>query len=53
MKSGASSRFWPAGRIQAHDEMILIADDNLGGLLKKMASYEAHTPIFQMKADDL
>jgi hypothetical protein len=32
---------------------ILVHDTALAGLIDKMASYEPHTPIFQMKADDL
>ncbi|WP_435198847.1 TIGR00730 family Rossman fold protein [Qipengyuania sp. 902] len=46
-------RMAKVGFVRPAHQNILIADDNLGGLLKKMASYEAHTPIFQMKADDL
>ncbi len=37
---------------QAHSN-ILIASDTLPDLLDKMASYEPHTPIFRMKAEDL
>ncbi len=36
----------------AHQGIILDAE-TLDALLGKMAGYEAHTPIFQMKADDL
>jgi uncharacterized protein (TIGR00730 family) len=32
---------------------IMIVDDQIDGLLAKMAEYEPHAPIFAMKADDL
>ena len=32
---------------------IMLVDDNLDGLLTKMADYVPHKPIFAMKADDL
>jgi uncharacterized protein (TIGR00730 family) len=32
---------------------ILIAENELGALLDKMAAYRPHTPIFQMKAEEL
>jgi hypothetical protein len=32
---------------------IVIAENELGALLKKMEAYRPHTPIFRMKAEDL
>ena len=41
------------GFVRPAHQNILIADDNLTGLLNKMAIYQPHIPIFRMKADDL
>ena len=41
------------GFVRPVHQGILVHDTTLDGLLDKMASYEPHTPIFQMKADDL
>ena len=41
------------GFVRTVHQNILISDDTLTGLLEKMAGYEAHTPIFAMKAEDL
>ena len=41
------------GFVRPAHQNILISADTIGDLLEKMAAYEAHTPIFQMKADDL
>ncbi|RGP42217.1 putative cytokinin riboside 5'-monophosphate phosphoribohydrolase LOGL8 [Altererythrobacter insulae] len=41
------------GFVRPAHQNILIPADTIGDLLEKMAAYEAHTPIFQMKADDL
>ena len=41
------------GFVRPAHQNILIADDTLAGLLAKMDGYEAHTPIFRMKTDDL
>lgn len=41
------------GFVRPVHQGIVIADETLGGLIDKMARYEPHTPIFQMKADDL
>lgn len=41
------------GFVRPAHQGILVAADTIGGLLDKMAAYEPHTPIFQMKADDL
>jgi uncharacterized protein (TIGR00730 family) len=32
---------------------IMVVDDQIDGLLAKMAAYQPHAPIFAMKADDL
>ncbi|WP_170005172.1 TIGR00730 family Rossman fold protein [Pseudopontixanthobacter vadosimaris] len=37
---------------EAHRD-IIVADDDLDRLLGRMAAYEAHVPIFRMKAGDL
>ena len=41
------------GFIRADHAGILIADDDLGRLLDRMAGYQPHKPIFAMKAEDL
>ena len=41
------------GFVRPAHQGILISDDTLTGLLDKMAAYEAHTPIFAMKAEEL
>ena len=41
------------GFIRAQHAGILVADDDLGRLLDRMATYEPHTTIFAMKADEL
>ncbi|ALE15690.1 putative lysine decarboxylase [Altererythrobacter epoxidivorans] len=41
------------GFVRPAHQGILIAADTMPDLLEKMASYEPHTPIFRMKADDL
>lgn len=41
------------GFVRPAHQGILIADETLDGLLDKMVAYEAHTPIFAMKASDL
>ena len=41
------------GFVRPVHQNILVHDDTLDGLLDRMAAYEPHTPIFQMKADDL
>ena len=46
-------RMGETGFIRAEHRGILIVDDEFGRLLERMASYEPHKPIFQMKADEL
>ncbi|MEL7198409.1 MAG: TIGR00730 family Rossman fold protein [Pseudomonadota bacterium] len=41
------------GFVREAHQGILVAAETIGDLLDKMAAYEPHTPIFQMKADDL
>ena len=41
------------GFIRPQHAGIMIVDDTMDGLLTKMASYEPHKSIFQMKAEDL
>lgn len=41
------------GFVRPAHQNILITDTAMDDLLDKMASYEPHTPIFDMKADDL
>ena len=41
------------GFIRPAHRNIIVNDSSLTGLLDKMAAYRAHTPIFQMKAEDL
>ena len=41
------------GFVRPAHQGIIIADETLRGLLDKMAAYQPHTPIFQMKASDL
>src|SRR6478735_2759894 len=46
-------RMGTSGFIRAEHRGILIVEEELGPLLERMASYEPHKPIFQMKADEL
>lgn len=41
------------GFVRPAHQGIIIARDTLPDLIEAMASYEPHTPIFRMKADDL
>lgn len=41
------------GFVRPAHQNIMVSDDSLPGLLDKMAAYRPHTPIFQMKAEDL
>ena len=41
------------GFIRPQHAGIMIVDETMDGLLEKMASYEPHKSIFQMKAEDL
>ena len=41
------------GFVRAAHASILVADSELDPLLDKLAAYEAHRPIFAMKAEDL
>lgn len=41
------------GFIRPQHAGIMIVDDTMDGLINKMASYEPHKSIFQMKAEDL
>lgn len=41
------------GFVRHAHKNIMIVDDNLDGLLAKMAAYEPHQTIFKMKADEL
>lgn len=41
------------GFIRPQHAGIMIVDDTMDGLISKMASYEPHKSIFQMKAEDL
>lgn len=41
------------GFVRPAHQNIMVSDDSLAGLLDKMAAYRPHTPIFQMKAEDL
>ena len=41
------------GFVRPVHQNILVHDTTLDGLLNRMEAYEPHTPIFQMKADDL
>ncbi len=41
------------GFVRPAHQGIIIDAETIDALLGKMAGYEAHTPIFQMKADDL
>ncbi|MEO0690316.1 MAG: TIGR00730 family Rossman fold protein, partial [Pseudomonadota bacterium] len=41
------------GFVREAHQNILIAADTLPALLDKMTSYVPHTPIFQMKAEEL
>ena len=46
-------RMGESGFIRAEHRGILIVDNELDGLLEKMASYQPHKPIFRMTADEL
>ncbi|QSB44468.1 TIGR00730 family Rossman fold protein [Tsuneonella flava] len=46
-------RMAEVGFVRPAHQTILIADEALPSLLIKMESYQPHTPIFSMKADDL
>ncbi|ROT93964.1 TIGR00730 family Rossman fold protein [Altererythrobacter sp. FM1] len=46
-------RMAEVGFVRPAHQTILIADEALPSLLTKMESYQPHTPIFSMKADDL
>ena len=48
-----NSRMAEVGFVREAHQTILIAADTLPALLDKMTSYVPHTPIFQMKAEDL
>lgn len=41
------------GFVRPAHQGIILAEQELGALLDRMATYEPHTPIFQMTADDL
>ncbi len=41
------------GFVRPVHEKILIAESELGALLRRMESYRPHTPIFRMKAEEL
>lgn len=41
------------GFVRPAHQNIMVSDDSLPGLLDKMTAYRPHTPIFQMKAEDL
>jgi len=41
------------GFVRAVHANIIVAENELGALLKKMEAYRPHTPIFRMKAEDL
>jgi len=41
------------GFVRPAHQGIILAEDTLSALLDKMANYQPHTPIFQMKASDL
>ena len=48
-----NSKMAQVGFVRPVHQNILVHDTALAGRIDKMASYEPHTPIFQMKADDL
>ncbi|HEX5644675.1 MAG TPA: TIGR00730 family Rossman fold protein [Erythrobacter sp.] len=48
-----NARMAEVGFVRPAHQGILIHSDNLGDLLDKMASYQPHTPIFRMKAEEL
>ena len=48
-----NARMAEVGFVREAHRGILIAADNLNGLLDNMADYRPHQPIFRMKADDL
>jgi predicted Rossmann-fold nucleotide-binding protein len=41
------------GFVRPAHQTILIAENDLGALLDRMAAYRPHTPIFRMRADEL
>jgi uncharacterized protein (TIGR00730 family) len=41
------------GFVRAAHQGIIIAENELGALLDRMAAYRPHTPIFRMKAEEL
>jgi uncharacterized protein (TIGR00730 family) len=41
------------GFVRPAHECIVIAENELGALLRRMESYEPHQPIFRMRAEDL
>jgi uncharacterized protein (TIGR00730 family) len=41
------------GFVRSAHECIVIAENELGALLRRMESYEPHQPIFRMRAEDL
>lgn len=41
------------GFVRPAHQGIILSDETLPGLLERMAAYQPHTPIFQMKASDL
>ena len=48
-----NSHMASVGFVRPAHHSIMIWDGDIEGLLGKMAAYEPHKPIFQMKADDL
>ncbi|MFZ1742083.1 MAG: TIGR00730 family Rossman fold protein [Pontixanthobacter sp.] len=48
-----NARMAEVGFVRPAHQSILIAETTIGALLDRMADYVPHTPIFQMKADDL
>ena len=41
------------GFVRPAHQGIILADETISGLIDQMERYEPHTPIFEMKADDL
>ena len=48
-----NARMAEVGFVRPAHQGILLHSDNLGELLEQMASYQPHTPIFRMKAEEL
>jgi len=48
-----NAKMGAVGFVRPAHQGILIHSDKLSDLLDKMASYQPHTPIFRMKAEDL